>query len=183
MCRKKIDSMQNAKVSDVCGFHVKDGDKGYPQMGPGVTYGEGALVFTGVLVRSATTIPLDISNGGSLNFFLKMAPIVDDEGEALCKTAYGGEVSVWYSIDGGTMWTSFGSYPVHIYRQTYFTEVIEEVPMGGWSETTMFKFEQTYFEPTRDHWAIDDVTIFHRFDADWRDSEIFEEVRDWLRNP
>ena len=165
--------MNNAKVSDVCGIHVQEGHKGYPAIGKGVKYGEGALVFTGVLLRSAITVPLDVSNGGSLNFFLKMAPFTEDESTAACVTAYGGEVSVWYSVDNGDTWTSFGSYPVHIYRNDYFTEVKEEIPQAGWTNSTMFKFEQSYFDPLRDHWAIDDVTIFHRFSPDWRTSEEF----------
>ena len=126
MASARWSDMKNAKVSDVCGFHVQEGDKGYPLIGRGEKYGEGALVFTGVLVRSATTVPLEIENGGSLNFFFKMAPIAENEGEAECKTAYGGEVSVWCSTNGGASWTSFGSYPVYMYRQ------VSEARRGEW---------------------------------------------------
>lgn len=52
--------MTNAQVTDFCGVNQLPGDKNYPAIGPGEKYGEGALVFSGVIERQAVTVPLDM---------------------------------------------------------------------------------------------------------------------------
>jgi len=113
--------------------------------------------------------------GGNVQFYLKLAAIVANEDQTRCKTAFAGDVHLLYSIDDGVNWIQFGLYPVYIYRSMYFKEVIEELPEAAWSNNTMFKWEQPYFESARDYWAIDDVKIFHRFHPDWRERGIFKQ--------
>ena len=148
-----------------------EGDLPYPLMGPSVKFGEGALVFSGVLERQATTVPLDMSHGGTINFHLKFAPVVDNEDLVQCKTAFGGHVYVEYSTDFGETWVKFGSYLVHDYRSNKFRAVEEELPPGGFGNHTMVRWNQPYFEDKRDYWALDDIIVFHRFEGNWREHE------------
>ena len=164
-------AMANAQVTDFCGVNQLPGDLVYPRMGPGVKFGEGALVFSGVMERQATTVPLDMSHGGTVNFHLKFAPVVDNEDAVQCKTAFGGHMYLQYSIDLGDTWVKFGSYIVHNYRHQHFTAVEEELPRGGYSNQTMIMWDQPYFEDKRDYWALDDIVIFHRFEGNWREGE------------
>ena len=39
----------------------------------------------------------------------------------------------------------------------------EEIPEEAWSNQTQFRWVQPNFENARDHWALDDVSVFHRF--------------------
>mmetsp|Transcript_18357 Transcript_18357/g.38203 ORF Transcript_18357/g.38203 Transcript_18357/m.38203 type:complete len:1044 (+) Transcript_18357:115-3246(+) len=174
------EEMTNAQVTDFCGINVQPGDQGYPAIGAGEKFGEGALVFSGVLKRNAVTKPLDMSNGGTVNFFLKFAPIVEDEDATRCKTAFGGDVHLKYCVTGPANcmqnvddWVKFGSYLVYEYRYEHFSPVSAEVPEAAWSNETMFMWDQPYFENRRDYWALDDISIFHRFDGTWRESEAF----------
>ncbi|GMH59760.1 hypothetical protein TrLO_g6454 [Triparma laevis f. longispina] len=170
-------TMTNAQVTDFCGVNQLPGDKNYPAIGPDTKYGEGALVFSGVIERQAVTVPLDMRNGGTVNFHLKFAPIVENEDDTRCKTAFGGDVHLEYSVDLGESWVKFGSYIVHNFRYETFGAVEEEIPLRAYSNQTMFKWDQPYFEDKRDYWALDDIVIFHRFDGNWRDSGPFLEKK------
>jgi len=183
--------MTNAQVTDFCGINVLPGDPGYPTIGPGVKYGEGALVFNGVLKRNAITKPLDMSYGGTVNFHLKFAPIVKNEDDVLCKTAFGGDIHLSYCTNVTSVskpdnqtehtcvgnWVKFGSYVVYQYRYDYFSPISAELPEDGWSNNTMFMWNQPFFENKRDYWALDDINIFHRFDSNWRSKDAYSEMK------
>jgi hypothetical protein len=96
MASARWDTMTNAEVTDYCGINLLEGDKPYPRIGPGVIGGEGSLVFSGVIERQAVTVPLDMTHGGNVQFYLKLAPIVADEDKVRCKSAFGGDIQLQY---------------------------------------------------------------------------------------
>lgn len=54
---------------------------------------------------------------------MKMGPSVADPSIALCKPAYGGNVYLYYSLDGGSTWETLKILETFSYRQEAFTEV------------------------------------------------------------
>ena len=120
------DNMKNAEVSSMCGVYNKENYEQYTSDGYGSSPSEkGALVFSGVLQRYADTAPVDVTYGGFLKFYLKMAPISKVGDGEECKPAYGGDVSVAYRIDSHSNWTDLASYEVWKYRNDFFTEIID----------------------------------------------------------
>lgn len=61
--------------------------------------------------------------GGELRFLMKMGPSVADASTVLCKPAYGGNVYLYYSMDGGSTWETLKVLETFSYRQEAFTEV------------------------------------------------------------
>jgi len=172
-------SMKNAEVSSICSVHIGEKYEQYASDSYGSTPSEnGALVFSGVLQRHAETIPLDVAHGGFLKFYLKMAPISEAGDEEDCKTAYGGDVSVAYKTDSLSNWTDFGTYEVWKYRNEFFTEIIEEIPPEAFGNSTQFRWQQTAFEPSRDYWALDDVSITRSFEKAMRSTIEFAEKKE-----
>ena len=53
----------------------------------------------------------------------------------------------------------------------------EEIPEVAWSNQTQFRWVQPNFENARDHWALDDVSVFHRFKPKWHSTEPFLSVK------
>lgn len=180
--------MTNADVSDACGVHstVNNSTRPYLFADENRNGSAGALVFSGVHFRYATTARLNVEHGGHVEFHLKFAPITPNEKEARCKTAYGGDAVLSYSTDEGMSWNRFGTYPVYLYRNPSFTAVKESIPRGAWGNRTQFRWSQPTFEPLRDWWAIDDVRIFRNFGDNWKSSENYEvdkrERMEYFRN-
>lgn len=169
--------MRNAKVSDICGVNLSPLSKKKKQLqSPTIqqTNENGALVFSGVHYRYAETANLDLSYGGKLEFFLKMAPI-SASSEEECRSAYSGDVSVLYSKDDGKSWEIIATYPVWKYRKENFTQIKENIPEEAWSNHTRIRWQQFLFDSRRDYWALDDVNIFHYFESDWMFSSSGEE--------
>lgn len=54
---------------------------------------------------------------------MKMGPSVADSSTVLCKPAYGGNVYLYYSLDGGGTWETLKILETFSYRQEAFTEV------------------------------------------------------------
>lgn len=54
---------------------------------------------------------------------MKMGPTVPDASDVLCKPAYGGNVYLYYSLDGGGVWETLSILETFSYRTETFTEV------------------------------------------------------------
>lgn len=54
---------------------------------------------------------------------MKMGPSVADPSTVLCKPAYGGNVYLYYSLDGGGAWETLTILETFSYRTEAFTEV------------------------------------------------------------
>lgn len=58
-------------------------------------------------------------------FLMKMGPTVPDPSAVLCKPAYGGNVYLYYSLDGGGVWETLSILETFSFRKETFTEVCE----------------------------------------------------------
>ncbi len=113
-----------------------------------------ALYFNGVGIREARTNNLDVSGGGTINFFLKIGT-----GGAPCENADAGEdVVLQYSVDGGLSWSNIKTYNQNSFAS--FTNIAENVPIAAQSVHTMFRWLQPIHSAGNfDNWAIDSVSI------------------------
>ena len=113
-----------------------------------------ALFFNGGGTRSAETVDFNLTNGGSLSFYIKVAT-----GTAPCDDAEIGEdIFLEYSTNGGVTWVPMATllesnYPVF----TYFTLPI---PVGAQSTTTRFRWNQPNFTgPNQDVWMLENINL------------------------
>lgn len=174
MASARWNDMMNAETTTICGVNNLMSKRKSLQLPETEDMNRNsALVFTGVHYRYAETIDLDLSYGGMLEFFLKMAPIVENDEDVLCKPAYGGDITVSFSTDKGATWNSIATYPVWKHRGETFSEILEIIPPQAWSNQTRFRWQQNSFDSSRDYWALDDVNIFRYFDQEWMNSEEF----------
>ena len=174
----KWQRMENGKASDVCG--VNDVHRPYE-----LEHGEfdssrknSSLVFSGVMDRYAETMDLDMRHGGLVEFYLKLAPIVENELATECKTSFEGKVSLNYSIDGGFNWQPIRTYTSWQYRNDHFSLVEENLPKDACTKSTRFRWEQSLFDPQRDFWSIDDVRVFSFFDPAYYTSILYDTNRE-----
>lgn len=118
-----------------------------------------ALKFDGGSSRSAATRELDVSDGGSVAFDLKIGSSTSESNDPDCEDADSGEgIRLQYSTDGGSSWTTLAAYDTGSY--TSFTSVQESIPLEAQTGSTKFRWRQSSFSgSTYDHWAIDDVEI------------------------
>ena len=144
----------NGEMSDACGFNTRP-----PERGNQPNDNSKALVFAGINNRQATTTDLDLTYGGRVEFYLKMAPISYGMFNTECKTAYS-DVIIEYRASVDTDWTTFGVYQAYHYRGTQFQFVSVDIPREGQSNTTQIRFRQPSFDALRDHWALDDLRVF-----------------------
>ena len=178
-------NIANAKSGDICGFNsiVRPYEVEMPPTKDELEFKRpAALVFSGVQNRFSETIDLDVRFGGRVEFYLKMAPIVENELATECKSSFGGDVNLLYSLDQGISWSILKSYPVLKYRSHNFSFVTETIPIQAQSNHTRFRWEQPVFDSIRDFWALDDIRIFHQFEQNWRESDWFSKYRSkrWL---
>lgn len=112
-----------------------------------------ALKFDGS-TRSATTVSLDTSSGGTIDFSIFLGT-----GSSPCENVDAADdVVLEYSTDGGSSWTTIATYDESTY--TSWTSVSENIPTGAQTSSTIFRWSQPQFSgSTYDHWAIDDVDI------------------------
>jgi hypothetical protein len=112
-----------------------------------------ALTFDGTL-RNATTPSLNVTNGGTVSFYLEIA-----SGTAPCEQADAGEdVTLEYSLDNGVSWTTMGTYLAGSYNT--FTQVNVSIPAAAMSTSTQFRWSQFLNSGLGfDNWAIDNVSI------------------------
>lgn len=114
-----------------------------------------ALYFNGnPPSRFAETTDLDVSNGGELEFFLKIA-----SGTAPCDNADPGEhVVLEYSINGGGNWTTVSTYFENMYPN--FTSMNVPIPIAAQTAATRFRWRQLAFTAAdQDVWALDNVSV------------------------
>ncbi|MDB6110653.1 MAG: hypothetical protein JWR69_2403, partial [Pedosphaera sp.] len=122
----------------------------------GSVSGVNSLWFGDAGTRSATTIPIDASAGGSLSFYLRLgnggvAPweTVDIPGEGIV---------LEFSTNGAATWTVMGTYDTSAFYN--WTQVTTNLPAGALSPATQFRWRQLSHSGTCcDHWALDDISI------------------------
>ncbi|MCB0770931.1 MAG: gliding motility-associated C-terminal domain-containing protein [Flavobacteriales bacterium] len=124
-------------LDDICG--AVDGD---------------ALYFNGAAPRTATTVPLNVPNGGTVRFGLKVA-----NAAAPCDDAeVGDNIVLEYSLTGGAPWTAITTYLEFNFAD--MTMVDAEIPAGAFSPNTSFRWTQVgAFAAGEDNWVLDQVTI------------------------
>eukprot|EP00937_MAST-01D_sp_MAST-1D-sp2_P005448 g5448.t1 len=129
--------------------------------------GMAVLHFYGDHEREAVTEPADLRHGGRLEFWFKYA-----KGHyAGCEVQYDGTTTLAYSVDNGVTWTEWDDLNRILWRTKAFNLWRKEVPKAARSAQTMFRWQQTLFNPLRDHWALDNVRIFRYPERDWRGTQ------------
>ncbi len=118
--------------------------------------GTRSLLFTESYNRWATTKPMNVSNGGTVAFKLKISGGTSEG----CENAdLGEEVQLQYSLDFGSTWVPIATYNT---TGTYnnLTAVSVPIPNAAKSFATMFRWEQlSCNEYEGDNWVLDDVVI------------------------
>ncbi len=146
------DAIDNGTEDDVCGS--VDGN---------------ALYFNGAAPRRATTIAMDVSGGGTVNFTLKVA-----NGAAPCdNTEPGDNIILSYSINGGGAWTPIQTFFEAAYAN--FTSLSINIPAAAETANTMFRWEQVgTYAAGLDNWVLDNIYIGVNdpsgFDFEWTPS-------------
>ncbi len=112
-----------------------------------------ALYFNGA-ARAATTVDLDVSAGGNVEFYLEIS-----QGAAPCENADNGEnVFLQYSINGGANWFTINQYDVDAFPN--FIHVTENIPLAAQTAATRFRWNQPAFSAAgQDNWSIDEIFI------------------------
>lgn len=131
------DQIQGGAPSNLCG--AVEGD---------------ALRFNDAGARSARTVPLDMSAGGTVRFSLKIA-----NGVAPCDDVDDGEnILVEYSVNNGGSWLIMATY-VHTQYPDFGTIVLP-VPAAAETPATLFRWRQLLNSGVdQDNWLLDDVAI------------------------
>lgn len=113
-----------------------------------------ALYFNGAGTRIAQTAAFDVSQGGTIEFFLEIS-----NGIAPCDNAdFGENVKLQYSIDGGATWVDIATYFENGYAN--FTYVTAQIPAGAMTASTMFRWTQPVFSAAdQDVWSLDNVSL------------------------
>lgn len=124
--------------------------------------GGSALVFSGsASPRHATTRELDVSRGGTIEFFLKAG---DGQYRGNCE-----DVSSWermrlqYNVGSG--WSTIARYgPTDVFANgefaNQFVPITEQIPSEAETESTQFRWAQHSHDGGGwDVWVIDDVVI------------------------
>ena len=122
--------------------------------------GSKALYFAASGSRSATTIPLDVSMGGSIDFLIRAGNETAD-GYSLWNNSESGETVVLeYSKDNGTTWTSLQNLNTVYPSLTNWTSFSVTIPTAAFGPNTQFRWRQLANSgATFDCWALDDVVI------------------------
>ncbi|MFM9985524.1 MAG: gliding motility-associated C-terminal domain-containing protein [Flavobacteriales bacterium] len=102
--------------------------------------------------RSATTNPMDVSQGGTIHFLLKIA-----NGTAPCEDVDPGEDVVLQYSTGGAF-NTFVTYNEALYPD--FTEIAVPIPTAAYSANTRFRWIQPAFTAlNEDNWALDQIYV------------------------
>ena len=161
---------------------------GNPDRICGSVHGVNALVFTGQLNRHAETVDFNIEYGANITFGFKFGGYVNIQQEPThpeCREALRTPVYVRWSDNEGLTWNNLdfqtvtgGNDRLTSFDETYVTEYMNNVTIEidenhkASTSSTRFRWEQMEFLPSRDFWAIDNVTIIaHTLPRMWDDSK------------
>jgi Zn-dependent metalloprotease len=113
-----------------------------------------AVSFDGNGTREIVSKPLDFSDGGIIEFYLKIS-----NGANGCEQADAGEgVTLSYSTNNGNTWNSINYYANDQYPS--FQLISEIVPVSAQTTNTLIKISQNSNSGSGfDNWTIDDVLI------------------------
>lgn len=130
-------SVTGATNSPVCGFIVGD-----------------ALLFDGGGTRIAETVDMDVSNGGEINFYIKVA-----NGVAPCDDAEPGEdILFQYSTNGGGTWITIQTLLEFSYPNLTYLSIA--IPGGAQTASTRFRWVQPVFTgANEDVWLLENLSI------------------------
>ncbi len=113
-----------------------------------------ALWFDGANPRQASTVAMNVLNGGSVSFAIKIgasAPPCDDADP-------GEDVVLEYSINGGGSWVPITTYWEYLYPT--FSTIVEPIPLAAQTAATMFRWRQLNSSgPGNDNWSLDNIAI------------------------
>lgn len=128
--------INNGDASTVCGSVV-----------------DNALYFTGTGTRSAVTPLMDVSDGGTIYFALKIA-----NGIAPCDNAEPGDnVQLSYRTSSGT-WTIIQTFQENVFPEFVSLEI--PIPAGAISPATQFRWQQVgSWAGAQDNWCLDNVYV------------------------
>jgi gliding motility-associated-like protein len=114
---------------------------------------DNALYFTGTGTRSVETPALDVSNGGTIYFALKIA-----NGVAPCDNAEPGDNVVLAYRAGAGAWTNITTYYENAYPD--FTNIEVPIPAAAMTSATQFRWKQVgSWAGNQDNWCLDNVFI------------------------
>jgi hypothetical protein len=125
-----------------------------------------ALYFRGngnyYVDRHATTVPLDVTFGGSVQFWLRIGT-----GSYPCEEADNGEDVVLEYSTPDTPWTELAKFKHNEYP--YFRHVTVAIPAEAQTAATQFRWRQLDNSgDCCDHWALDNVAIGDAWPEDGR---------------
>ena len=116
--------------------------------------------------RQLETVPVDVSCGGEICFFLDMATQGNAspcEGPDLANEG----VYLEYSTDGGATWTTIDYFDPTTGNFTSWNQYCYNIPAGAQTNSTIFQWYQAGSSSNlNDHWGIDNVTISSNTNCD-----------------
>ena len=134
-----------------------------------------SLHFFGPTSREIVTRPLNILDGGYLNFRLKLAPSTTASDHP-CRANNGAAVVVYYAVFDGD-WIRLAELTAARYSNEKFLPVSLKLPHEAATNMTRIKISQPHHAIEFDHWAIDDVQVFRNFDPNWHSTDPFRQRR------
>jgi hypothetical protein len=150
----------NGRYSNACGINPHPSKRGsHGTFRP--LENKNALVFGGKQRRHATTQGLNVEFGGTIEFHLKLGPLIqDDLSSSECLPAFEGDVTLEFKVND-EIWKTIDTYPAWKYRGE-FHFISEDIPLEARSNSTQFRIQQPSFDERRDHWAVDDFRVMSR---------------------
>ena len=144
---------------------------GYPSFGCGTFSGSYALYFNSSSTRYATTNPMAIGSGSSIEFYLKIA----SSSTSSCENADSGEDVVLEYSTNGSNWTIINTYNTSLYSS--FTYINETMPNLSQSNNIRLRWRQlSHSGNGYDNWAIDDVSVngynLNNYSFQWNDLQL-----------
>ena len=122
--------------------------------------GSKALYFAAGGARSAATIPLDVSSGGTVAFAIRGGNQSVDGSSYWDNSETGENVVLEYSKDNGLNWTTLQSLNTVYPSLSTWSNFSITIPAGAIGPNTQFRWRQLANSgPAFDCWAIDDLVI------------------------
>lgn len=122
--------------------------------------GGNALYFSANGSRLATTIPLDVSLGGSIQFFMRAGNEGLEGNEFWNNSEIGENVVLEYSKDGGLSWVPIQTLETVYPSLSGWTSFSITIPIAAFGPNTQFQWRQLSNSGFAfDCWALDDLVI------------------------